>query len=80
MEENEKGILYPDFVDKFMDIVERKFDLLARVLVLEAAPRRPYNAPAGYDYGHEITDLADRLVRRNCRSPPTSTSTFSEET
>lgn len=75
MEDNEKKILYPNFVDKFMDIVDCKFELMARVLVHEAAPRRPYDAPAEDEYGHEIPELADRLVMRNFRSPPTPIST-----
>lgn len=71
MAENEKEILYPNFVDKFMNIVDGNFEHMPCVLVHEAVPRRPQNAPADYDYGYEILELADRLVKRNRRSPPT---------
>lgn len=76
MEENEKEILFPMFVDKFMDIVERQFELMTRVLVREAVPRRPHNAPVDYEYGREIPELADRLVIRNCSTPRTPLSAF----
>lgn len=78
MEDNEKEILYPNFVDKFMDIIEGNFGLMPRVLVQEAVPRRAHNTPAGHDYGYEILELADRLAMRNCRSPPASKSKFAE--
>ena len=78
MEDNEKEILYPGFVDKFMDIVEENFEHIKRLLVREAVPRRPYNAPAESSYGREIPELAGRLVVRNCRSSPIPMSTFPE--
>lgn len=76
MEENEKEILYPMFVDKFMDIVERQFEFMTRVLVREAVPRRPHNAPVDYEHGREIPELADRLVARNCSTPRSQMSAF----
>ena len=54
----------------------RPYELVTRVLVREAVPGRPHNAPVDYEYGREIPELAERLVIRNCSTPRTPLSAF----